>query len=124
MYSASNIKGVFIIDKSKKCSFIDMHAEAQKPFSSKRIFWDVDPDGMDYNKRSAFVIERVFERGDVEDIRQCRRYYGDDIIRNVLINAKWLSLSTICLACALFNNELTDYTCYNTAQLNPTHWTY
>ncbi|MFT3704483.1 MAG: hypothetical protein QM802_19095 [Agriterribacter sp.] len=101
-----------------------MHTSSQKPFFSNRIFWDVNPESIDYSKKAAFIIERVFERGDVEDIRQCRRYYGDEILKNVLTNAKWLSLSTICLACALFKNELTDYTCYNTAQLNPAHWMY
>jgi hypothetical protein len=33
---------------------------------------------IDYDAQANFVIERVFERGDVEDIRQCRRYYGDE----------------------------------------------
>jgi len=98
-----------------------MQASKQQPVFNKRIFWDVNFEALDYDKKASFVIERVFERGDVDDIRQCRRYYGDEIIRNSLLKARWLSLSTICLACALFNNELTDYKCYNTAQLNPTH---
>jgi hypothetical protein len=79
---------------------------------------------LDYTKKAGFVIERVFERGDVPDIRACMRYYGDNKIKNVLTNAKWLSLATIYLASALFNNKLTDYRCYNTAQSNPGHWIY
>ena len=95
-----------------------------KPIFNKRIFWDVNFDTLDYDAKASFVIERVFERGDVDDIRQCRRYYGNDLIRNTLTNARWLSLSTICLACALFHNELKDYKCYNIAQSNPAHWIY
>ncbi len=91
---------------------------------NKRIFWDVNYDTIDYDIYAAFLIERVFERGDVPDIRECRRYYGDEKIKTVLTNVKWLSLPKIYLACALFNNELTDYKCYNSAQLNPTHWIY
>ena len=95
------------------------------PFKlNKRLFWDVNFETLDFNKKDAFVIERVFERGDVEDIRACRRYYGDEKLSAVLTNAKWLSLTTIYLACALFGNQLTDYKCYITAQSNPTHWTY
>ena len=101
-----------------------MNSALKKPVFNKRIFWDVNFEALDYDKKAGFVIERVFERGDVEDIRNCRRYYGDEIIKQCLISAKWLQLSTICLAAALFNNELTDYTCYKTAQLNPTHWMY
>lgn len=89
------------------------------PDFNRRIFWDVNAETMDYDKKATFVIERVFERGDVQDIRTCRRYYGDNKIKGVLTNAKWLSLNTIYLATALFNNELTDYKCYNTAQSNP-----
>lgn len=96
----------------------------EHPVFSKRIFWDVNFDTLDYDGKAAFIIERVFERGDVADIRNCRRYYGDETIRQALVNAKWLSLPTIYLACAVLSNELTDYRCYNTAQSNPTHWTY
>ena len=92
----------------------------KEPVFQKRIFWDVNFEALDYDKKSSFVIERVFERGDVEDIRQCRRYYGDHKITSVLTVAKWLSIQTIYLASAIFNNQLTDYKCYNTEQLSPT----
>lgn len=94
------------------------------PLFNKRIFWDVNYEALDYDKKAGFIIERVFDRGDVEDIRACRRYYGDDKISAVLTNAKWLSLSTIHLATALFNNKLTDYRCYNMGRSNPEHWIY
>jgi hypothetical protein len=99
-------------------------SEKAQPVFDKRIFWDVDFSRLDYNAKASFVIERVFERGDVEDIRQCRRYYGDEKIAEVLVRAKWLPLKSITLACAVLGNNLTDYRCYNLAQLNPTHWQY
>lgn len=99
-------------------------SEKQKPVFEKRIFWDVDFEKLDYDGKANFIIERVFERGDVEDIRQCRRYYGDEKVRQALTTAKWLSLDTISLACAVLGNELTDYRCYITAQSNPQHWIY
>jgi hypothetical protein len=39
----------------------------------KRIFWDVHSENIDYAAIASFVIERVFDRGDVPDIRNCRR---------------------------------------------------
>ena len=101
-----------------------MEIPKNKPVFNRRIFGDVNFDKLDYYGKASFIIERVFERGDVDDIRQCRRYYGDDILCSTLTNARWLSLSTICLVSALFNNQLTDYKCYNTAQLNPALWIY
>ncbi len=94
------------------------------PHFSRRIFWDVNFDTLDFDQKAAFIIERVFERGDVPDIRECRRYYGDDKIKYALTNAKWLSLQTIYLASAVLDNELTEYRCYNTAQLNQELWKY
>lgn len=101
-----------------------MEMTKQKPVFDKRIFWDIGFENLDYDDKVSFIIERVFERGDVEDIRQCRRYYGDERISKVLTNAKWLSLQTIYLACALFENQLTDYKCYNTAQLTTNYFQY
>src|SRR4051794_26063739 len=96
----------------------------EQPQFNKRIFWDVNFEALDYDHKAAFIIERVFERGDVPDIRACRRYYGDDKIKQVLTNAKWLSLQTIYFASAILDNEPTDYRCYITAQSNPEHWKY
>ena len=91
-----------------------------KPYDNKRIFWDVDSEKLDFDKKAAFIIERVFERGDVEDIRQCRRFYGDEKIAAVLTNAKWLMPHTVYLAAALFNNQPEDYKCYKNRLLNQT----
>jgi hypothetical protein len=91
----------------------------EKPVFNKRIFWDVDFEKLDYDKRAAFVIERVFERGDVPDIRNCRRYYGDEKITDVLLNAKFLPLTRIYLASAVIDRPIEDFRCYTLRQLNP-----
>ncbi len=69
--------------------------QKKKPVYQKRIFWDVNFEQLDYVAKANFIIERVFERGDVEDIRQCRRYYGDKKVTEVLLKAKFLPLHTI-----------------------------
>jgi hypothetical protein len=90
-----------------------------KPVFHKRIFWDVDFEKLDYDAKAAFIIERVFERGDVDDIRQCRRYYGDEKIKAVLLNAKYLPLDRIYLASAVVDEPLEKFRCYTLRQLNP-----
>ena len=90
-----------------------------KPYDNKRIFWDVDPEKLDFENRFSFIIERVFERGDVEDIRMCRRFYGDEKIGTVLLNAKYLPLRKIYLASAILDKPLTAFRCYTLRQLNP-----
>ncbi|MBS1760843.1 MAG: hypothetical protein JST23_12040 [Bacteroidetes bacterium] len=93
--------------------------ESAKPKFNKRIFWDVDFDKIDYDAKAHFVIERVFERGDVEDIRNCRRYYGDAKITEALLQAKFLPEHTMYLASAVINKSLKDFRCYTLRQTNP-----
>ena len=92
---------------------------ATKPYDNKRIFWDVDYTKLDFENRASFIIERVFERGDVEDIRQCRRFYGDEKIILALLNAKFLMEQTTYFVSELFNKPLKDFRCYRLRQLNP-----
>lgn len=89
------------------------------PIFDKRIFWDVDFENLDYDKKARFVIERVFERGDVPDIRNCRRYYGDEKVREVLLNAKFLPETRMYLAAAVVDRPLEDFRCYRLRQSNP-----
>ena len=90
-----------------------------KPVFHRRIFWDVAFDKLDYDAKANFVIERVFERGDVDDIRNCRRYYGDEKVREVLLKAKFLPLSRIYLASAVIDRPIEAFRCYTLRQLNP-----
>ena len=90
-----------------------------KPQFNRRIFWDVNFDKLDYDRYANFVIERVFDRGDVDDIRQCRRYYGDEKVTEALLNARFLMYKTIYLASAVINKPIEEFRCYKLRQLNP-----
>lgn len=94
-------------------------AQIGKPVFHKRIFWDVDFENLDYDKNANFIIERVFERGDVPDIRNCRRYYGDNKVTPVLLNAKFLPETRMYLAAAVIDRPLEDFRCYKLRQSNP-----
>ena len=101
-----------------------MSAAEQKSVFNRRIFWDVNFEALDYDKRARFVIERVFERGDVEDIRQCRRYYGDEMIKEILLTAKYLPERRLHLAAAVIDKPVKDFRCYILRQSNPTLYPY
>ena len=105
-------------------AYLRIMSEQRKPEFNKRIFWDVNFEKMDLDSRADFVIERVFERGDVEDIRQCRRYYGDVKVRDALLNAKYLPLHTLHFASAVIDKPLKEFRCYMLRQLNPELYPY
>ncbi|MBP6659236.1 MAG: hypothetical protein KA174_01080 [Chitinophagales bacterium] len=95
-----------------------------KPIFHKRIFWDVNFENLDYENKANFIIERVFERGDVEDIRNCRRYYGDEKVTTVLLNAKYLPERRLYLASAVINKPINEFRCYILQQSTPTLYPY
>lgn len=89
------------------------------PQLPRRLFWDVDFDKLDPEAHAVFIIERVFSRGDVPDIRNCRRHYGDERITEVLLRAKFLPLDALHLASAIFDQPLEAFRCYTLRQSNP-----
>ena len=96
-----------------------MKPDSKKPVFNKRIFWDVNFEKLDYDAKASFIIERVFERGDVSDIRNCRRYYGDEKVSEVLLNAKYLPERRLHLASAVIDKPVTQFRCYILKQSNP-----
>ena len=42
---------------------------------SRRLFWDVDPETIDDQAHRRYVIQRVLERGSLEDIRATVAHY-------------------------------------------------
>ena len=94
--------------------------QKEKPILAKQIFWDVDFDKLDYQKDTSFIIERVFDRGDIEDIKQARRFYGDEKIIEVLTTVKFLFDETINFCAGLFDIPKEKFRCYILKQSNPT----
>jgi hypothetical protein len=90
----------------------------------RRIFWDVDYSNIDFEKNANWVIVRVFERGDVEDIRAVRRYYGEDKVKEALLNAKHLLSTRLHLAAAVIGEPIEKFRCYNPQPSNPKHTPY
>ena len=62
----------------------------------------------------------VFEKMLVKILKpQAAMYIGTGKAEEIANKAKALNLDVV-----IFDNELTDYKCYQTAQLNPQHWLY
>ncbi|MBS1530865.1 MAG: hypothetical protein JSU01_11190 [Bacteroidetes bacterium] len=95
-----------------------------KPILSKQAFWDVDMDKIDYEKRARFVIQKVIDRGSLEDFIALRNFYGDEKIRTEIVNVSWLGDKEIYFCCAVFNLKLTDFKCYLKRQSSPQLWVY
>jgi len=63
------------------------HSSVQHPNLSiirNALFWDTNINHIDWNIHYKYVITRVFERGNLEEKKEIRRFYGLEKIKEVL----------------------------------------
>ena len=84
----------------------------EKPILDKRIFWDVDFEKIDYDEHPGWIIVRVFERGDIPDIQQLRKYYGDRLIKTEIVKAKYIEFETLQYLSAIYQIAKEKFRCY------------
>jgi hypothetical protein len=51
----------------------------------KAVFWDTDIEMLDWEKNRQWIIRRVFEYGGEEEILETLRFYGKDVVKEVLL---------------------------------------
>jgi hypothetical protein len=94
------------------------------PILPKHIFWDVEIDKLDFDKKKNFIIVRVFERGDFKEITQIRRYYSDETIISCIKNAKFIDEETFNFLSLYYDIPKENFLCYKNKQLRGIHSTY
>lgn len=102
----------------------DEYKIMDKPILSKQAFWDVDMDSIDYQKNAAHVVEKVIERGKAEDFNNLLKFYGFNKVKELALQALWLSDISMNFCCVLFKVKPTDFKCYEKKQLNLQHWNF
>ena len=84
-----------------------------KPYDNNTlVFGENNISNLEFKNEASYIIESVFQKGDVEDVRMCRRFYGDEAIANVLTKASWPTPRNIAFFVALFKNQPEDYVAY------------
>jgi hypothetical protein len=95
-----------------------------KPELSRTLFWDVDYESLDFDKNAAYIVERVLNRGSVQDFKSILKFYGFDQLKNIVLNLRYLDKKALHFSSAFFNVPLQKFRCYTEKQLNRTHWNY
>lgn len=80
------LQAYYEIEKVKKTE----QKDAPKPIGLRRIlFWDIDPEKIDFDRNRNFVIQRVFERGNETEIKEIIRFYGADTCISAINKSKF-----------------------------------
>ena len=91
---------------------------------SPTLFWDTDVDLIDWEKQARFIIERVITRGDIEDWKQIKKFYGLQKIKKEIISMRYLDKKTLNFFSIYFDVPKMKFRCYTMKQLFPAHWDY
>ncbi|EDM38930.1 hypothetical protein PBAL39_22695 [Pedobacter sp. BAL39] len=62
---------------------IKMQSRPDFEMLRKALFWDTNIDHIDWQRQAAWVIKRVFERGNDQEKKEIVRFYGKDKICQV-----------------------------------------
>ncbi len=91
---------------------------------SKTLFWDVDIASIDYHKHAPYIIERVLNRGTMEDWNIIKTYYGKPKIKETAMNLRYMDNRLLHFCSAYFDVPIKDFRCYTQRQSSPSHWQY
>jgi len=78
---------------------------------SRRLFWDVDPETIDDHAHCRYVIQRVLERGTLEDIRATVAHYTMPFMIAEAQQIRSLDPVTLAFAACLGNVKEETFRC-------------
>ena len=75
-------------------------------------FWDVKRENLDFSRDKGFIISRMFERGNLDDVLSLVTFYGKDEAGSILKSNKYLNRQGLYLAHALLGFPIQDFKAY------------
>ena len=80
---------------------------------SQRLFWDVDSKTIDDREHCRYVIQRVLERGSIEDIKATIAHYTTPVMIAEAQQIRSLDPVTLAFAACLGNVNEDTFRCYS-----------
>lgn len=98
--------------------------EKLRPAISRRIFWDVDYDALDYDKDRFFIIDKVMNYGLWQDFLEVMKYYGKEVVKEEIVRSPYLKKDVLNFLCFYLGLKPSQFECYKRRQSQEPHWTY
>ena len=83
---------------------------------SPRLFWDVNIDDIDEKTHCRYIIQRVLERGSLEDLRATISHYTLPFMISQAQQIRALDPVTLAFAACLGNVKEETFRCYSSKQ--------
>jgi len=100
--------------------------ESKKPIDllSKHLFWDVNPELLDWEKSKKTIITRVLERGNLNEWNCIIGVYSLNQITETLKAVRYLNPIDLNFIATISNTPKEQFRCFNTKLLTSQHWIY
>lgn len=100
--------------------------QSKKPVEllSKHLFWDIDPNLLEWERSKKTIIERVIERGSLEEWVCIVKIYTLEGIVNTAKTFRTMSPIDLNFIATISNTPKEEFRCYNTRLLTGQHWIY
>lgn len=99
-----------------KTGYFFVTCSMKKPSLNELLFWDTDINKVDWTTHADAIIVRVLERGNLDDFREIRKYYGDKKIKDAVLRTRYLSDRTLSFVSFFFELPKTQFECYKNRQ--------
>lgn len=83
---------------------------------SPHLFWDVKPGTLDLVKHQRLIVERVVQRGGLEDLALLLRVYKKEEIQAAIRQISWLNEKDMAFVHVYFDIPYTELKCYTKKQ--------
>ena len=91
---------------------------------SPNLFWDADPVDLDFAKHKKYVVQRVLERGTLDDMRHMFSLYGFDAVVATSKTLRSLDPVSFSFIVNLSGQPKESFRCYTLKQSSQAPWIY
>ena len=78
------LQAYYEVEKKKQENVLKNQAKPNMNILPKVLFWDTDIDKIDWQRYKNYVINRVFERGNEEQINEIIAFYGEKTVKEIV----------------------------------------
>ena len=89
---------------------------------SENLFWDADPSDLDFDRNRRYVVQRVLERGTVDDLGKVFRLYGMNGVVETAKTLRTLEPRALALVACIANEPKENFRCYTQKQSSQAPW--
>jgi hypothetical protein len=102
--------------------FFDNYKSHQKSQVRESLLWEYDMNQFDWENMQILVVQRVIERGRMDDFYAILNRYGPTGVREAIKQIPYLNPKDLSFVCSVFKIKKETLKCYTKQQSTIQHW--